>query len=74
MVVFEALVGCHDVLIFGESPIKWRQRPDMAIAADCDVKHQFKQTNNYKNADNNQCVFTGGPYGRLVLKLNTFSS
>ena len=44
MVVFEALVGCHDVLIFGESPIKWRQRPDMAIAADCDVKHQFKQT------------------------------
>ena len=27
------------------STIKWRQRPDMAIAVDWDVKHQFKQTN-----------------------------
>ena len=31
---------------FGKSPIKWRQRPDMTIAADRDVKHRFKQTNN----------------------------
>ena len=23
----------------------WRQRPDMTIAVDWDVKHQFKQTN-----------------------------
>ena len=30
--MFEALFGCHGVLILGESPIKWRQRPDMTIA------------------------------------------
>ena len=32
--------------MLGKSPIKWRQRPDMTIAVDWDVKHQFKQTNN----------------------------
>ena len=26
-----------------KSLIKWRQRPDMAIAVDWDVKHQFKK-------------------------------
>ena len=31
--------------MLGKSPIKWRQRPDMTIAVDWDVKHQFKQTN-----------------------------
>ena len=31
--------------MLGKSPMKWRQRPDMTIAVDCDVKHQFKQTN-----------------------------
>ena len=45
MVIFKALVGCHDILILGKSPIKWRQRPDMTLAVDWDVKHQFKQTN-----------------------------
>ena len=42
---FEALVGCHDILILGKSPIKWRQRPDMTLAVDWDVKHQLKKTN-----------------------------
>ena len=37
--IFQALVGCHDILIFGKSPIKWRQRPDMTSAVDWDVKH-----------------------------------
>ena len=31
--------------MLGKSPTKWRQRPDMIIAVDWDVKHQFKQTN-----------------------------
>ena len=31
-------------VMLGKSPIKWRQRPDMTIAVDRDVKHQFKQT------------------------------
>ena len=31
--------------MLGKSPIKWRQRPDMTIAVDWDVKHQFNQTN-----------------------------
>ena len=30
--------------MLGKNPIKWRQRPDMTIAVDWDVKHQFKQT------------------------------
>ena len=29
--------------------IKWRQRHDMALAVDWDVKHQFKQTNKQTN-------------------------
>ena len=43
MVIFEALVGCHDVLILGKSPIKWKQHPNMTTAVDWDVKHQLKQ-------------------------------
>ena len=43
MVIFEAFVGCHDVLILVKSLMKWRQRPDMTLAVDWDVKHQFKQ-------------------------------
>ena len=35
--IFQALVGCHDILILGKSPIKWRQRPDMTLAVDWDV-------------------------------------
>ena len=31
--------------MLGKSPIKCRQRPDMTIAVDWVVKHQFKQTN-----------------------------
>ena len=30
--------------MLGKSHIKWRQRPDMTIAVDWDVKHQFKVT------------------------------
>ena len=40
-----SLFGCHDILILGKSPIKWSQRPDMTLAVDWDVTHQFKQTN-----------------------------
>ena len=43
MFLFEALVGCHDILILGRSPMKWRQRPGMTIAVDWDFKFQFKQ-------------------------------
>ena len=43
MVTFEALAECHDILILGKSLIKWRQRPDMTLVVDCDVKHQRKQ-------------------------------
>ena len=46
MVIFQALVGCHDILIVGKSPTKWKQRPDKTVAVDWDVRHQFKQTNN----------------------------
>ena len=35
---------CHDILMLGKSPIKWKQRPDMTIAVDWGVKHQFKQS------------------------------
>ena len=39
MVIFE----CHGIRMLRKSPIKWRQRPDMTIAVDCDVKNQFKE-------------------------------
>ena len=42
MIVFEALFGCHDVLILVKSPIKWWQRRDMTIAVDWDAKPQLK--------------------------------
>ena len=29
--------------MLGKSPIKWRQHPDITIAVDWDVKHQFEQ-------------------------------
>ena len=41
--IYEAHFECHDILMLGKSPIKWRQHPDMTIAVDWDVKHQFKQ-------------------------------
>ena len=37
------------VLIVGKSLIKWRQRPDMAIAVDWDLKNQFKQKSLLQN-------------------------
>ena len=37
--ILQALVGCHEILILGKSLIKWRQRPDMTLAVDWDVKH-----------------------------------
>ena len=49
MVIFEALFGCHDVQILGNSPIKWMQHSDITIAVDWYVKHQFKQTNKNKS-------------------------
>ena len=43
--IYEAHFECHDILMLpGKSPIKWRQRPDMTLAVDWDVKYQFKQT------------------------------
>ena len=33
--IFQALAGCHDILILGKSPINW----DMTLAVDWDVKH-----------------------------------
>ena len=39
VVILDILFGCHGNLILGKSPIKWRQRPDMTIAVDWDVKH-----------------------------------
>ena len=47
MVIFQALVGCHDILILSNSPIQLRQRPDMTLSVDWGVKHQFKQTNKH---------------------------
>ena len=44
----KALFGCHDILLLGTSPIKWRQRPDMTIGVDWEVKHQFKQINSQR--------------------------
>ena len=41
----EAHFECHDILMLGKSPIKWRQCPDMTTAVDMDIKHQLKQTN-----------------------------
>ena len=32
---------------FGKSPIKWRQHPDMSLADDGDVEHQFTQNLQY---------------------------
>ena len=43
--LFEAPIECSGVLNFGKRPIKWRQRSDMTIIVDWDVKHKFKQTN-----------------------------
>ena len=45
VVIFEALFGCHDILISGKRPMKWGQRPDMTIIVDWGVTYQFKQTN-----------------------------
>ena len=42
---YEAHFEYHDTLLLAKSPIKWRQRPDMTIAVDLNVKHNFKQTN-----------------------------
>ena len=35
--IYEAHFVCHDILMLGKSPIKWRQRSDMTIAVDWDV-------------------------------------
>ena len=49
MVIFDALFGCHDILILGKIPTKCRQCPDMTIAVDWEVRHQSKQTkSNFK--------------------------
>ena len=44
MVIFQALVGCHDIVILGKCPIKWRQCPGMTLAVDWDNNHQCKYT------------------------------
>ena len=40
--ILETLFGCHDILILGESIVRCRQRPDITITVDLDVKHQLK--------------------------------
>ena len=39
----EAHFECHDIPMLGKSPIKWRQRPDLTIAVDWDVKQMSFQ-------------------------------
>ena len=34
VVKFQAHFGCHDILMFGISPIKWRQCPDLRYTRD----------------------------------------
>ena len=36
------LVVCHETLILGKSPIKWRPCPDKTLAVDWDIKHQIQ--------------------------------
>ena len=49
VVYYEAHFECHDILMLDKSPIIWRrQRPEMSIAIDWDVKHQINQTNKLK--------------------------
>ena len=38
--LFQAHIGCHDILMLGSSPIK----PDMTIVVDWDAKPRLKQT------------------------------
>ena len=42
---YETHFECHDTLMLGKRPIKWRQLPDMTTAVEWDVKQQSKQTN-----------------------------
>ena len=48
----------NDILMLGKSLIKWKQRPDIIIAVDLDVKHQFKQTNTCADPET---FLRGGP-------------
>ena len=56
--IYEAHFKCHDILMLDKSPIKWKERPDMTIVVDWDVKHRFKQTNklfaSYSELDNRE--------------------
>ena len=47
--IYEAYFECHVILILGKCLIKGRHRPDMTIAVDWDVKHNFKQINKRTN-------------------------
>ena len=43
--IYKAHFECHDILMLGKSPLKWRHRPDMTIVVDWDVKiNSNKQT------------------------------
>ena len=68
IVIFQALVGCHDILILGKSPVKWRQHPNMTLAVDWDVKHQFKQTNHAKRLQKWSEI---SPYFHVVVLLDS---
>ena len=66
MVIFQALVGCHDILILGKNPIKWRQCPDLTLAVDWDVMHQFNYFQHFDLAK--------APLGSIVmLRVHTLS-
>ena len=47
MAMFQAHFGCNDILKFGRSPLKWKQRPDITIAVDWDANSQLKQAQEY---------------------------
>ena len=46
--IVKAHFECHDIRMLGKSLIKRRQKPDITIAIDWDVKHQLKKKKNKK--------------------------
>ena len=69
MVILLALVESHDILILGKTSIQWRQRPDMTIALDWGVKHQFKQTSLIFCKHNLSLLENVSPCDRIATKI-----
>ena len=49
---FQAYFGCHDILMLGKSPIKWRQHPAVTIALDWDKTIRKKDSIKFSNEKN----------------------